>query len=185
MDQQVKPTADAQLRGLIPDHPIRKASQDRLGRAEQAKILARNIRSFDDPGALIVGLYGSWGSGKTSLLHMVADELKGSSVSHKPIVIWFNPWHFKTTDDLIRAFFRALHFKESSSGKEQIGKALDALAFVATVGDITPAAPITKSVAKGLKWASNCCQSANVGRIRTRENRRYGEPALSSLTVRL
>jgi predicted KAP-like P-loop ATPase len=85
---------------------------------------------------------------------MVADELKGSSVSHKPIVIWFNPWHFKTTDDLIRAFFRALHFKESSSGKEQIGKALDALAFVATVGDITPAAPITKSVAKGLKWAS-------------------------------
>ena len=30
-----------------------------------------------------------------------------------------------------------------------------------------------------------CCQSANVGRIRTRENCRYGEPALSSLTVRL
>ena len=32
---------------------------------------------------------------------------------------------------------------------------------------------------------SECCQSANVGRIRTRENYCYGEPALSSLTVLL
>ena len=30
-----------------------------------------------------------------------------------------------------------------------------------------------------------CCQSANVGRIRTRENCRYGEPALSSLAAEL
>ena len=30
-----------------------------------------------------------------------------------------------------------------------------------------------------------CCQSATLGQIGTRENCRYGEPALSSLTVRL
>jgi len=31
----------------------------------------------------------------------------------------------------------------------------------------------------------NCCQSATLGQIGTREKCRYGEPALSSLTVRL
>ena len=33
--------------------------------------------------------------------------------------------------------------------------------------------------------ALHCCQSATLGQIGTRENCRYGEPALSSLTVRL
>ena len=50
-----------------------------------------------------------------------------------------------------------------------------------------------RTALKGDTWVSDgnysvareCCQSANVGRIRTRENCRYGEPALSSLTVRL
>jgi predicted ATPase len=39
----------------------------------------------------------------------------------------------------------------------------------------------------GEHWraASNCCQSAKVGRIGTRENYCYGEPALNSLTVLL
>ena len=34
-------------------------------------------------------------------------------------------------------------------------------------------------------YAAGCCQSATLGQIGTRENCRYGEPALSSLTVRL
>jgi hypothetical protein len=34
-------------------------------------------------------------------------------------------------------------------------------------------------------WLFTCCQSAKVGRIGTRENYCYGEPALSFLTVRL
>ena len=34
-------------------------------------------------------------------------------------------------------------------------------------------------------YQAMCCQSATLGQIGTRENCRYGEPALSSLTVRL
>ena len=36
-----------------------------------------------------------------------------------------------------------------------------------------------------MKPGGNCCQSAKVGRIGTRENYCYGEPALSSLAAEL
>jgi hypothetical protein len=62
-------------------------------------------------------------------------------------------------------------------------------------GDLSPEAVVEAHAAdlkiqdkydcKFITYWYDCCQSAKVGRIGTRENYCYGEPALNSLTVLL
>ena len=60
---------------LSPDQPIVTSSQDRLGRAPFAKAISENIRAYTDPPSLVVGIYGPWGSGKSSPLNLIAEQL--------------------------------------------------------------------------------------------------------------
>jgi predicted KAP-like P-loop ATPase len=84
------------------DEPITKASDDALGRSLLAKEIAKLIRGFDIPEGVVVGVFGPWGSGKTSLINMIEEALSGAD----PIpVLRFNPWMFSGTDQLVERFF--------------------------------------------------------------------------------
>ena len=52
------------------DRPITKATQDKLGRSVFAKYLARCILDHQNPESLVIGLYGTWGTGKTSIINL-------------------------------------------------------------------------------------------------------------------
>lgn len=56
---------------ISPDLPITKASEDKLNRESFAESLAKVILQSAFPTSFTMGLYGAWGSGKTSLLNMV------------------------------------------------------------------------------------------------------------------
>lgn len=49
------------------DQPIRKAEDDLLNRSEFSKDLAKAIATNTGSQGFVIGLYGKWGSGKTSI----------------------------------------------------------------------------------------------------------------------
>lgn len=94
------------------DRPITKSEQDRLGRSAFAKSLARCILDQKDKESLVIGLNGSWGSGKTSLINLTLEELRfasGNSLDdERPIILNFSPWSYSGQDQLVYSFFRRL-----------------------------------------------------------------------------
>lgn len=94
------------------DRPITSSAQDKLNRTLFAKYLARCMLDHKDPNSLVVGLYGGWGSGKTSVINLVLEELRTASSSlieaEQPIILNFSPWSYSGQDQLIYSFFRRL-----------------------------------------------------------------------------
>lgn len=92
------------------DKPVEVPGDDKLGRAGFSKQLAGTLVSAPAGDALVVGLYGQWGAGKTSVLNLVEHELgelaKGGTSN--VAVVKFNPWYFKGEEALIERFFDAL-----------------------------------------------------------------------------
>lgn len=74
-----------------------------------------------DPSSLVIGIYGPWGDGKTSVLNLVAEELSSQEQS---IVVRFNPWQLGNEEALFQGFFElmadALGAKLTDK-KEQVG----------------------------------------------------------------
>ena len=53
------------------DRPIENLEQDRLGRASFSKQLGQAIYEYKSSEGIIIGLFGKWGSGKTSVINMM------------------------------------------------------------------------------------------------------------------
>ena len=136
---------------MIQDLPIKKSSDDLLNRKSFAndlgKVLLKHFENFSEY-SFSIGLYGKWGSGKTSLLNMVLESVKEQSENqkHKPIVVEFNPWLCSDRQQMISQFFKQLasEIKNLESSKlEAVWKAiakygdlLDFTSFVPTIGPI-------------------------------------------------
>jgi hypothetical protein len=95
-----------------PDQPVEARDGDLLERGEFARTLAAQIGAADERG-LVMALTGPWGSGKTSLLNLIAETLR---VNEGPIIVRFNPWYFSGTDQLIEHFFIELGEQLGKSG---------------------------------------------------------------------
>ena len=82
------------------DNPIDNPSADVLGRAEVAESFAQHVLALDATEGAVVGLFGPWGSGKTSFLNLAKHRLRQSAY-----VLDFNPWLFSGTEQLVDRFF--------------------------------------------------------------------------------
>lgn len=94
------------------DRPITSVQQDRLNRSVFAKYLARCLLDYKSTDSWVVGLEGGWGTGKTSIMNMVLEELNFASSNlldeEKPVILNFNPWSYSGQNQLIYSFFRRL-----------------------------------------------------------------------------
>ena len=72
------------------DEPTLK---DTLNRDQYAKAFANLAESCDTP--LVIGLYGTWGVGKTSLMKLIQNELDGNKVQ----TVWFDAWQHQSDDN--------------------------------------------------------------------------------------
>ena len=141
------------------DKAIESLEQDLLGRVTFSKQLGEAIYKYDGKDGLVLGVFGKWGTGKTSILNMVVNEINclSDNDDDSPIIVNFSPWNYTDKDNLISLFFRVLKNRldmdKYEETRKKIGKALtdysdalDALALVPMVG--SGLATILKTIAK-------------------------------------
>ena len=113
------------------DKPIKSSEQDLLGRVTFSKQLGEAIYKYDGKDGLVLGVFGKWGTGKTSILNMVVNEINclSDNDDDSPIIVNFSPWNYSDKDNLIGIFFEDLRIKlKLHSNKEnmkQIVRAID------------------------------------------------------------
>lgn len=114
-------------RGIIPvvrvhtkfaeERPLKEGEQDILGRDSIGKKISKLILEapYGD-GAKFVGLWGTWGVGKTSCLHLIEEQVKKTvkerdgwlRFATTPIFIRFNPLKYSGRFDLLSAMYEIL-----------------------------------------------------------------------------
>ena len=81
-----------------PDQPIKSSKDDVLGRESFAKALGDAIVSYKDKESIVIGLFGAWGSGKTSIVNMALEHIGNVTADkraeERPVVVKFNPWNY-------------------------------------------------------------------------------------------
>lgn len=139
------------------DKPIKTESEDLLGRSFFSKQLAKALYECDASDGLVIGLFGEWGSGKTSVLNMTMNEIKnmGEESENEPLIVTFSPWNYSDKDNLTRLFFHRLitriEGQDNQAKKKELGEnlkkyvnILDGLALVPVFGNVLA------NVSKGL-----------------------------------
>jgi len=86
------------------DYPIRDPKDDVLGRNDVAESFVRHVLELDVSEGAVVGVFGPWGSGKTSFINLAKAKFKARG---NP-VFDFNPWMFSGTEQLVQRFFTKL-----------------------------------------------------------------------------
>lgn len=107
------------------DAPIYDAALDRFNRFPFSKRVANVIAKRNDPSSIVIGIYGAWGDGKTSVLNFIEGELlKEEHV----VCLKFNPWRFGDEDQMLINFFNDLATaidRSIENRKERIGNLIE------------------------------------------------------------
>jgi predicted KAP-like P-loop ATPase len=97
---------------LLPDRALEKPERDQLGYSDFSKQLAEFVSEDVPPTDFVIGIYGAWGSGKSTILKFTEFYLKQQGA----LIIKFNPWWFSGQADLIGKYFSEL---ESGLGADE------------------------------------------------------------------
>jgi predicted KAP-like P-loop ATPase len=119
------------------DQPITKLAEDELGLDNFIKQLALAITKYEHVSSFVVGLYGDWGSGKTSIINMLLDTLEQNKKENKIIVVKFNPWYFSGQDKLLEQFFDSLYINIKSNFEKIMGNSEKANKLSVSIGEST------------------------------------------------
>jgi predicted KAP-like P-loop ATPase len=89
-------------------------------------MLAHAVLRGSPPDGLVVGVFGEWGLGKTTVLSFVEHYLLADADDVEPLIVKFNPWWFSGREDLVRRFFTEFEAAALSS-KAKLTKLRSAL----------------------------------------------------------
>ncbi|MHA7772337.1 P-loop NTPase fold protein [Roseibium sp. M-1] len=99
-------------RGL-KDRPVAAGKSDReigwddedvLGLHQLSSQVSLFLRNARTEPPLVLGVAGGWGSGKSSFMNLLCQDLKQRGTS----AVWFNAWHHQNEDHLLAALFEAV-----------------------------------------------------------------------------
>lgn len=139
--------ADAKEEDIVysSDKPIIDPTDDLLNRRNFATLLAKSLMSLNTGDAFTIGLFGKWGTGKTSLVNMALHELESLQSTlnedEKTIVVRFEPWNFTDANQLVSQFFvRIVNTFRSKKDKRlnDIGNAIEKYSEAFGVASVIP-----------------------------------------------
>lgn len=99
------PVGEPTAHPFSADRPITAVAADLLSRDNFAVAVANSIRNWRNRDSLVIGIYGPWGVGKTSILNLIRKDLANPANSAQPLVMDFNPWEWAGHQELAEAFF--------------------------------------------------------------------------------
>ena len=155
---------------LPGDNPIENHVDDVLERADLAIAFARQVLEPDASRGATVGIFGPWGSGKTSFVNLARKTFDQKDVP----VLEFNPWLFSGAEQLVERFFAELSTSMGMKSElKEIGEALGkygaALNAVAGVASALLAAPQIAEIVKAIpSLAGATSQPESVHELRNR-----------------
>ena len=103
------------------DKPVDSENQDYFQRFGVSKRIAALINNAKFSSSLVIGIYGKWGEGKSSVLNFISSEIDSNAMK-----ISFNPWYFQDDKQLIKSFFESIAGalgKKLSTKKDAVLKA--------------------------------------------------------------
>lgn len=125
---------------ISPDLPITKIEEDALNRGSFAQSLAQVLLQYSLCSSFSIGLYGEWGSGKTSLLNMVLDIVE--QFDESTVILRFNPWLCSDSKQLTTQFFKqmAAAIKLKKPASDQAWELIDQYADIFDAASLIPVA---------------------------------------------
>lgn len=103
--ESVPSSSEVDQVSYAPDRPISVRGEDRFQRWGFSERVADTIACRADTRGLVVGIFGAWGEGKTSVLNLIAQAL---GKHPQVITVRFNPWYFTSEAVLLQALFSTL-----------------------------------------------------------------------------
>lgn len=100
---------------IVPDLPT---SRPALGFEDYARALSEAIAATDPP-QFTVGLYGKWGSGKSSLLSAIARLLEEED---DVITVDFDAWRYQRTQEIVLPLLYSVHAGVHRTGDQTLIK---------------------------------------------------------------
>lgn len=86
-----------------PDLAIKDKENDKLNFLPFAQKVAKGIKNYKQNETFIISIEGKWGSGKTSLMNLIENEIKDDVE-----IMHFNPWLLTDIRQVINLFFDEL-----------------------------------------------------------------------------
>jgi len=140
---------------LAADDALENPADDQLGYDEFARHLAAVIQRNTPADEFIIGIYGDWGSGKSTVLNFIEHDLETQYESDDaPIIVRFNPWWFSGQHDLFEKYLQEL---AAALGEGRFDELRSKLSTYATTLSKVPTGPVPegKAAQKGLKAAGD------------------------------
>jgi len=137
------------------DNPVAHLDKLKLGRKECVNALRDVITTVDPPFTL--GIYGPWGSGKTSLMLCLKEAVEGLNKGRgdRPYhTLFFRPWKYRTSEGVWRGMitlmfqeFRRIEGFWTARGGGQ-GVKRGATAMLNVLGSVTGAGKVGDAIAR-------------------------------------
>lgn len=106
---------------IIGDKPIQLPDEEIFQRLPFAKKIAETLVSRNSKDPFVLGIYGAWGEGKTSVLNLIQNNV-GRSSGNNIIQIVYNPWRFTNQESMVSSFLRTLARELKKEDESQIVK---------------------------------------------------------------
>jgi hypothetical protein len=84
---------------FVSDRPLRQSDVDYLNFGPYVRGLSGYLRNASTQPPLTVAITGAWGSGKTSMMSLLKEDLEGRGFCP----VWFNAWHHQRDEGLLAA----------------------------------------------------------------------------------